>query len=173
VGSAKSPDKAASSGKGLNGRVQSFVVRNVPIFSTRVSPKSAMKIVLFVCEENRFRSIMAEAIFNSEAPAGWAAESAGLRATGPVSSTATELLQSIGLKPTRTESRLLTNDLAEGAKRIVTFGCLEGLSSDMRKKAEDWPVPRTYGRPPAERVAVRDEIRRRVQDLISRLPALA
>jgi protein-tyrosine-phosphatase len=129
-----------------------------------------MNIVLFVCEENRFRSIMAEAIFNSENRAGWAAESAGLSVTGPVSSTAIELLRAIGLKPTRTEPRLLTHDLTDRATSIVTFGCLEGLSPEARRKAEDWPVPRTYGRPPEERVAVRDEIRKRVKDLISRLP---
>jgi arsenate reductase (thioredoxin) len=113
---------------------------------------------------------MAEAIFNSEDRAGWAAESAGLSLTGAVSSSAIELLQAIGLTPTRTEPRLLTRDLTDRAKRIVTFGYLEGLSPEARRKAEDWPVPRTYGRPIEERVAVRDEIRRRVKDLIARLP---
>jgi arsenate reductase (thioredoxin) len=132
-----------------------------------------MSTVLFVCEENRFRSILAEAMFNSERRSGWVAESAGLSPTGPVSSTAIELLSAIGLKPARTEPRRLTHDLTEKASRIITFGCLEGLGPEARRKAEDWPVPRTYGRPVEERVAVRDEIRRRVRELIARLPASA
>jgi arsenate reductase (thioredoxin) len=113
---------------------------------------------------------MAEAIFNSESPPGWVAESAGLRVTGPVSVTAIELLQAIGLKPNRSEPRLLTYGLTYGATRIVTFGCLDSLRAEARLKAEDWPVPRTYGRPVEERIAVRDEISRRVRDLISSLP---
>ena len=87
-----------------------------------------------------------------------------------MSSSAIELLRDIWLKPSRTEPRLLTHESTERATRTVTFGCLEGLSPEARGKAEDWPVPRTYGRPPEERVAVRDEIRRRVKDLIARLP---
>jgi arsenate reductase (thioredoxin) len=129
-----------------------------------------MNVILFVCQENRFRSLMAEALFNSEDRAGWAAESAGLSVTGPVSSTAVELLRAIGLKPTRTGPRLLTRDLTDRATRIVTFGRLEGLSPEARRKAEDGPVPRTHGRPVEERVAARDEVGRRVKDLIARLP---
>jgi arsenate reductase (thioredoxin) len=129
-----------------------------------------MNTVLFVCEENRFRSVMAEAIFNSEGPPGGAAESAGLTGTGPFSSTAMELLQAIGLRTSRSEPRLLTPELTDRAARIVTFGCRARLSPEAQRKAEDWPVPRTYGRPMEERVAVRDEIRRRVKDLIARLP---
>jgi protein-tyrosine-phosphatase len=126
-----------------------------------------MGIVLFVCEENRFRSIIAESIFQSENPAGWTAESAGLSVTGPVSSAAIELLRAIGLEPARAEPRLLTRELTDRATLIVTFGCLERLSTEAKTKAEDWPITRTYGRPPEERAAVRDEIGRRVKDLIA------
>lgn len=132
-----------------------------------------MNIVLFVCDENRSIRIMAEAIVNSEDRAGWAAESAGLRRTGAVSSTAIGLLQAIGLKPTRTELRRLTRDSTDRATRIVTFGGPEGLSPEPRKKAEDWPTPRTYERPLEGRVAVPGEIRGRGMDLIARRPGWA
>lgn len=40
------------------------------------------KLVLFVCVENTFRSVLSEAIFNAQAPDGWRAESAGVQPAG-------------------------------------------------------------------------------------------
>ncbi len=130
-----------------------------------------MSTVLFVCRENSFRSILAEALFNAHAPRGWIAESAGIRPGEGVSSTAVELLRDIGVEPSRTEPRPLTEELTDKAARIVTFGCLPDLSPGARERAEDWTIPRTHGRPPSERVAAREEILRRVLALIARLPA--
>ncbi|MGC2289578.1 MAG: low molecular weight phosphatase family protein [Thermoplasmata archaeon] len=130
-----------------------------------------MSTILFVCEENSHRSIMAEAIFNSKHPAGWTAESAGVTPTGTVSKTAVQLLNAVGLKPSRTEPRPVTPEMTSRADRIITFGCLQSLGPDAQKNAVDWPIPRTHGKPLQEKAAARDEITRRVVDLIASLPA--
>ena len=39
-----------------------------------------MGLVLFVCVENTFRSVLSEALFNAAPPPGWRAESAGVQA---------------------------------------------------------------------------------------------
>ncbi len=53
--------------------------------------------VLFLCTGNSCRSILAEAIFNQLAPAGWKAMSAGSHATGQVNPRTLELLAREGI----------------------------------------------------------------------------
>jgi arsenate reductase len=53
--------------------------------------------VLFLCTGNSCRSILAEAIFNHLAPAGWRAMSAGSKPTGEVHSHSIALLTREGL----------------------------------------------------------------------------
>ena len=53
--------------------------------------------VLFLCTGNACRSILAEAIFNHLAPAGWQAMSAGSRPTGQVHPRSLALLASEGI----------------------------------------------------------------------------
>jgi arsenate reductase len=53
--------------------------------------------VLFICSGNSCRSIMAEAIFNSLAPKGWKAASAGTQPTGAVNPRTLEVLRREGI----------------------------------------------------------------------------
>ena len=51
----------------------------------------SMRVVLFVCVENTFRSVLSEALFNATAPPGWRAESAGVQAAASINPVVPEL----------------------------------------------------------------------------------
>ena len=132
------------------------------------SPK---RTILFVCVENTFRSIISEAIFNTYAPKGWHAESAGVRPAETINPIAIELLHEIGIEIGSKKPRLVTPELVESATRVVTFGCLDHCPIGAKEKSEDWPIPGSVGKDGAlrnrlELNAIRGELERRVLRLI-------
>jgi arsenate reductase len=135
---------------------------------------TAERRVLFVCVENAARSLMAEAIFNANPPAGWVAESAGTRpAAGPNPRTA-RFLQELGLPmPSHPPQELRLDQLAT-AEIVVTMGCLDAAScpahlSDARPR--DWGLPDPSGLDDSGFRQVRDSIRIRVGSLVAELAA--
>lgn len=125
-----------------------------------------MKTVLFVCEGNTFRSVIAEAIFNANAPSGWNAKSAGITAGVATSPAAIELLRAIGIERRPQAPRAVDATDVEGAAFVVTFGCRRELPGRPRVPVDDWPVPGGMGRTPQQREEIRDEILERVAGLI-------
>ncbi len=126
-------------------------------------------LVLFVCVENTFRSVLSEAIFNARAPEGWKAESAGVRPATSVNPIVIDLLDEIGIRIGSKTPRLVTPEMIGRARRVVTFGCLDRCPTETKEKSEDWPVPAATGRTLRELRAVRDELCERVNGLIGEL----
>lgn len=125
-----------------------------------------MPVVLFVCVENTFRSVMAEALFNAVAPPGWRAESAGVQAAEGINPLAVDLLREIGLDVRRKVPRTVTPELIGRAQRVVTFGCLDRCPIGAADKGEDWPLPGATGKTWEQQREIRDELRRRVAQLV-------
>ena len=138
----------------------------------------ADRLVLFVCVENAARSLMAEAIFNADPPAGWAAASAGTRpARGPNPRTGPMLAEK-GWELPPHPPHALTPELLDRAERRVTMGCLDDASCPARLKErplEDWALPDPARLDDDGFRGVRDEIAERVRriaaELASRAPA--
>lgn len=136
---------------------------------------SRSRMVLFVCVENTFRSIMSEAIFNAHAPDGWHAESAGVQPAETISPVAIELLRETGIEIGPKTPRLVTPELTARAWRVITFGCLDRCPIEAKEKSEDWPIPgSTRGRngplkSVQELLAIRDELRHRILGLIEEI----
>lgn len=130
-------------------------------------------IILFVCVENTFRSVLSEEIFNSKAPPGWRAESAGVSPAPAVNPVVRRLLQEVGISLTDRTPRVVTPVMVARAARVVTFGCLDRCPIGAEEKGEDWPLPGATGKSMEELRGIRDELSRRVDDLIRRccLPA--
>lgn len=129
------------------------------------------RYLLFVCVENTFRSIIAEALFNAYCRAGWSAQSAGVKPAERINPVAVELLREIGVPVAEKKPRLVTPELVNGAWTVITFGCLDRCPIGTKEKAEEWPIPGSVGkdgtlRPREELLAIRGEIERRVLKLI-------
>jgi len=128
-----------------------------------------MGVVLFVCVENTFRSVLSEAIFNSKAPRGWRAESTGVQPATAINPDVRILLREINIELGPKTPRLVTPKMISRAWRVITFGCLDRCPVGTAGKSEDWPLPGATGKTQDELRSIRDELSRRVDALIDEI----
>lgn len=128
-----------------------------------------MKTILFACVHNAGRSQMAAALFNQLAdPAVARAISAGTMPGARVHPEVVEAMREIGLDLSGVTPQKLTDALAREAQVHVTMGCGDACPYVPGARVEDWPVQDPKGQPVEMVRAIRDEIARRVGDLIAR-----
>lgn len=130
------------------------------------------KIVLFICVENACRSLMAEAMFNADPPAGWRATSAGTVPAEAPNSRTGPMLREIGLELPAHPPRLLTREMMDGARERVTMGCLDDANCPVHLKTlkvMDWGLPDPAKLDDDGFRRVRDDLRARVNGLIREL----
>jgi protein-tyrosine-phosphatase len=127
-----------------------------------------MKTILFVCVENTFRSVLSEEFFNSKAPPGWHAESAGVSPATAVNPNVRGLLSEVGITLTERTPRVVTPELVKSASRVVAFGCLDRCPIGAEEKGEDWPLPGATSKTMDELREIRDGLSKRIDDLIRR-----
>jgi arsenate reductase len=127
-----------------------------------------MKTVLFACVHNAGRSQMAAAWYNRLSSSGQAI-SAGT-APGPrVHPEVVAVMQEVGIDLSSIVPQQLSAALAQGADLLVTMGCGDECPYVPGLETEDWPLEDPKGKP-IERVReIRDDIKRRVQQLLDRL----
>jgi arsenate reductase len=125
-----------------------------------------MATVLFVCLHNAGRSQMSQALFERAGAAGHTALSAGTTPAGHLHPEVIEVMQELGIDLSGRRPELLTRELAEQADLIVTMGCGDECPYVPGKRYIDWDLPDPKGRPLQEVRAARDEIARRVQELL-------
>jgi protein-tyrosine-phosphatase len=118
--------------------------------------------------ENTFRSVLSEELFNSKAPSGWRAESAGVSPAASINPVVRSLLSEVGITLTERTPRVVTPDLVAKASRVVTFGCIDRCPIGAESKSEDWPLPGATGKTYDQLREIRDALSRRVDDLIRR-----
>ncbi len=128
-----------------------------------------MAHVLFVCLHNAGRSQMSEALFTRAAAGHHEARSAGTTPGERVHPEVVEVMREHGIDlVTRTPRRLTTAD-AEWADVVVTMGCGDECPYVPGTQYVDWDLEDPKGRPIEEVRATRDEIERRVVELIDEL----
>jgi arsenate reductase (thioredoxin) len=130
-----------------------------------------MAHVLFVCLHNAGRSQMSQALFERDADGRHTAASAGTTPTDRVHPEVVEVMRELGIDLADRRPQLLTRELAEHADVVVTMGCGDQCPFISGKRYIDWELQDPHGRPVDEVRATRDEISRRVQQLLAELNA--
>jgi arsenate reductase len=131
-----------------------------------------MKRVLFVCVHNAGRSVMAEALFNRLAQGRAEALSAGTEPQGSPHPEVVDAMREIGIDVSGHLGVLLTDEMVASAERVITMGCAvdeAACPAILYAEVEDWGLPDPKGQPPERVREIRDEIERRVSDLMEQL----
>jgi arsenate reductase (thioredoxin) len=128
-----------------------------------------MARVLFVCLHNAGRSQMSEALFTRAAAGRHKARSAGTEPGDRVHAEVVEAMDELGIDLAGRVPRELSTADAEWADVVVTMGCGDKCPYIPGKRYLDWELEDPKGRPLAEVRRTRDEIERRVVELISEL----
>ena len=128
-----------------------------------------MSRVLFVCLHNAGRSQMSEALFERAADGRHEAESAGTAPVERVHPEVVEAMGELGVDLADRRPRRLDDELARRADVVVTMGCGDECPYIPGKRYLDWELPDPAGRPLDEVRATRDEIDRRVRELVAEL----
>ncbi len=125
--------------------------------------------VIFACVHNAGRSQMAAAFFNQLAdPRKAFAVSAGTQPDERVHAEVQAAMQEVGFDLSAAKPRKLTEELAKSAQLLITMGCGEQCASIPGVRRDDWSIRDPKGLPREEVHAIRDEVRRRVRELVER-----
>ena len=125
--------------------------------------------VLFVCVHNAGRSQMA---------AGWLSQIAGdrieVRSAGSepgdrINPVAVEAMREVGIDIAGARPKKLTTESVEHADVVVTMGCGDTCPFFPGKRYLDWQLTDPAGQPIEVVRQVRDEIRTRIETLVSEL----
>jgi arsenate reductase len=128
-----------------------------------------MAHVLFVCLHNAGRSQMSQALFERAADGWHTADSAGTTPADRVHPEVVGVMRELGIDLAERKPRLLTRELAQQADVVVTMGCGDQCPFIPGRRYIDWDLPDPKGMPIDEVRTTRDEISRRVDQLVEEL----
>lgn len=117
---------------------------------------------LFVCVHNAGRSQMAQAFWEQ---LGGAARSAGSEPTDHVHPEVVEVMREVGVDLSGRTPHLLDKADAEWADVVVTMGCGDACPYIPGRRYVDWELDDPAGKDTDAVRAIRDEIRRCIDEL--------
>jgi arsenate reductase (thioredoxin) len=132
-----------------------------------------MANVLFICKANAGRSQMSQALLQRVAGGRHEARSAGSEAdpAGSVHPPVVEVMRELGIDLTDRRPHRLDHADAEWADVVVTMGCGDECPYIPGRRYLDWDLEDPKDRPLDEVRATRDDIDRRVRELVEELDA--
>ena len=130
-----------------------------------------MKKVLFICVGNSCRSQMAEGFANHLGKEIIEAISAGTQPAERVASFAVEAMKEKGIDISNHEPKMLTMEMLNSADYVISMGCgvEESCPLPLRKDTVDWGLDDPHGQGIDKYREVRDEIERRVKNLLEKI----
>jgi arsenate reductase (thioredoxin) len=125
--------------------------------------------VLFVCVHNAGRSQMAAGYLNQLSGGRIEVRSAGSEPADKINPVAVQAMAEEGIDIAGEQPKILTTDAVKASDVVITMGCGDTCPYYPGKRYEDW-VLEDPARQGIEMVRpIRDEIRRRVEQLITEL----
>jgi arsenate reductase len=125
--------------------------------------------VLFVCVHNAGRSQMAAALLDHYADGRVHVRSAGSTPASEINPAVVTVMEEIGVDLSKEFPKPLTTDVVQAADVVVTVGCGDACPIFPGKRYLDWELPDPAGKSIEEVEPIRDEIDRRVQQLLGEL----
>lgn len=125
--------------------------------------------VLFVCVHNAGRSQMAAAYLTHLAHGAIEVRSAGSQPADQVNPAAVEAMREEGIDISAELPKVLTTEAVKDSDVVVTMGCGDECPYFPGKRYEDWVLEDPAGKGVDSVRPIRDEIKGRIQQLISEL----
>ncbi len=125
--------------------------------------------VLFVCTHNAGRSQMAAALLDHHARGRVHVRSAGSEPADKLNPAVMAAMDEWGIDLSREFPKPLTDEVVEASDAVITMGCGDACPIYPGKRYLDWELDDPAGRPVEEVRAIRDDIDRRVQQLLQEL----
>ncbi|MGC0251384.1 arsenate reductase ArsC [Pseudactinotalea sp. Z1748] len=130
--------------------------------------------VLFVCVHNAGRSQMAAGLLTALSAGRVEVRSAGSAPKDQINPVAVEAMKELGIDISANEPKILTPDAVQSSDVVVTMGCGDACPYFPGVRYEDWELEDPAGKDIETVRRVRDDIRVRVQKLLTELlPAAA
>ena len=132
-----------------------------------MAEKLAPAKVVFACVANAGRSQMAAAFFNALAKDTRArAVSAGTRPETAVHPEVVKAMREVGIDLSHANPQYLSKDVTKDAHIVITMGCGEECPLIPGVERDEWPLDDPKGQPAAVVRRIRDDIRKRVAELV-------
>ena len=125
--------------------------------------------VLFVCVHNAGRSQMAAGFLRDIAGDRIEVRSAGSMPADQINPTAVEAMGEVGIDITAEQPKVLTTEAVQASDVVITMGCGDACPFYPGTRYEDWALDDPAGQGIDAVRPIRDEIRRRVEELVSSL----
>jgi len=128
-----------------------------------------MTSVLFVCVHNAGRSQMAAGFLNALSDGKVEVRSAGSAPGSAVNPTAVAAMAERGIDISDAKPKLLDPDAVETSDVVITMGCGDACPIYPGVRYEDWELADPAGQSIENVRPIRDEIERRVRELLADL----
>ena len=125
--------------------------------------------VLFVCVHNAGRSQMAAGWLRHLAGDRIEVRSAGSAPASSINPVAVEAMAEVGIDIATQQPKLLSDAAVQSSDVVITMGCGDACPFYPGKRYEDWKLDDPAGQGIESVRPIRDEIRRRVEDLVASL----
>lgn len=125
--------------------------------------------VLFVCVHNAGRSQMAAAFLTSLSRGAVEVRSAGSQPADKVNPAAVDAMAEVGIDMSAEVPKVLTTEAVKESDVVITMGCGDECPFFPGKRYEDWVLEDPAGKGVESVRPIRDEIKARVEQLITEL----